>query len=62
MSNYFDGMTDEQVQDFAEEVNIDLIIASETDNNSEWHEKCFAAMCITVREMNNRGIKRKDIK
>lgn len=51
------SLKDEQLKEFSEQVYADLEKASIEENNSEWHESCFAVMVVVAQEATRRGIK-----
>jgi len=51
------GISDDNLVYFANECAKDLELASKEQNNSEWHEACFAAFILFSQEIGKRGLK-----
>jgi len=56
-NDYLSSLSDKELQAAADEAYADLIKAAHTDNNSEWHSTCFAALFCFCNELNKRGLK-----
>lgn len=51
-----EAMSNDELIAFAEQAEADTVLAATFDNNSEWHEACFAALALASFEMSARGI------
>lgn len=54
---YIEQMTDAELKQATQTCMDDLAIAARDENNTEWHEACFAAAVLFSGEMNRRGLK-----
>lgn len=55
--------SDDALRQLANEIVEDLEKASVRDENydPEWHESCFAAICVVGSEMLSRGLRRQNV-
>ena len=51
------GMNDDELTEWLERAEADLAKVAEEAPDSEWHERCFAAVVILVEEMSARGLR-----
>jgi len=56
MNEEIEQMTDDELKAAFLIAKDDLAIASHEQNNSEWHQACFAGALIYAMEMQKRGI------
>jgi len=47
--NWLKSLKEGELRAFSEQVFKDLEKASLEQNNSEWHESCFAALCVVAQ-------------
>jgi hypothetical protein len=58
MDDYIASLSDQTLIDKMEVAWADLKEAAEKQNQSEWHQSCFAACVMFAKEMGKRGLKR----
>ena len=51
------AMTNDELIAYTQTAGEDLTEAANTQNNSPWHEACFAACVVLSQEMGRRGIR-----
>lgn len=56
------SLPDEQLKEWLEMAKLDLEHAANSEPDSEWHQSCFAAVCMIAQELVKRGIKGPDFK
>ena len=52
-----ESMSDQELREFADKAERDNCQAASVQQNSEWHEACFAALFLACSEMNRRRLK-----
>lgn len=58
-AEYLAGLSDAELNAAADEAMSDLQEAAAQQNESEWHEQCFAAVILFGMELKRRGIDRR---
>lgn len=53
---FIQGMSDQELMQWMDDAVEDCNEAAESAPNSEWHEACFAAVCLLVEEIARRGL------
>jgi len=57
IDKYLKSLTDNELIKKTDMCQKDLELASGEQNNTDWHQECFAAMIVYGGEMRKRGLK-----
>jgi len=57
VKQYLDSLSDGQVLEYLKVAHDDIHAIPDNQLNGEWHEACFAGLCMLAQEASKRGLK-----